>query len=100
MLAEVINSGHDLGRADGKGHTALILAACNGRKDAVSPLLAAGCAPNQRTLAGQSPAMYAALFQRAEILEDLRQRGADMDVRDGAGNSVRSLARGESAPAR
>lgn len=100
MLAEFINSGHYLGRADGKGHTALILAACNGRKDAVSPLLAAGCAPNQRNHAGQTPAMYAALFQRAEILEDLRRRGADMQARDAAGNSVQSLARGEFAPQR
>ena len=62
--------------------------------------LAAGCAPNQRNHAGQTPAMYAALFQRAEILEDLRRRGADMDARDAAGNSVQSLARGEFAPQR
>ena len=133
MLAEFIRSGYDLDRADGKGYTALILAAYNGRKDAVSQLLAAGanpcaedrrgntallgaifkgevviarqlmaadCAPNQRNHAGQTPAMYAALFQRAEILEDLRRRGADMQARDGAGNSVKSLARGEFAPQR
>ena len=37
MLAEFINSGYDLDRADGKGDTALILAAYNGRKDAVNP---------------------------------------------------------------
>lgn len=133
MLAEFISSGYDLNRADGKGYTALILAAYNGHKDAVTQLLGAGadpcaadkrgntallgaifkgevmiarqlmaadCAPNQRNHAGQTPAMYAALFQRAEILEDLRQRGADMHARDAAGNSVQSLARGEFAPQR
>ena len=45
MLAEFIRSGYDLDRADGKGYTALILAAYNGRKDAVSQLLAAGANP-------------------------------------------------------
>lgn len=133
MLGEFISSGYDLNRTDGKGYTALILAAYNGRKDAVNQLLGAGadpcaedkrgntallgaifkgevmiarqlmraeCAPNHRNHAGQTPAMYAALFQRAEILEDLRQRGADMQARDAAGNSVQSLARGEFAPQR
>ena len=131
MLAEFINSGYDLDRSDAKGYTALILAAYNGRKDAVIQLLAAGadacaedqrgntallgaifkgevmiarqlmradCAPNHRNHAGQTPAMYAALFQRAEILQDLRSRGADMDARDAAGNSVDALARGQFAP--
>lgn len=133
MLAEFISSGYDLDRADGKGYTALILAAYNGRKAAVTQLINAGadvcaedkrgntallgaifkgevmiarqlmaapCAPDQRNHAGQTPAMYAALFQRAEILEDLRQRGADMHARDAAGNSVQSLARGEFVPQR
>ena len=133
MLGEFINSGYDLNRADGKGYTALILAAYNGRKDAVTQLLGAGadpcaedkrgntallgaifkgevmiarqlmaaeCAPNHRNHAGQTPAMYAALFQRAEIMEDLRKRGADMQARDAAGNSVEALARGQFAPQR
>lgn len=133
MLAEFINSDYDLDRSDGKGYTALILAAYNGRKDAVTQLLAAGadacaedmrgntallgaifkgevmiarqlmradCATNHRNHAGQTPAMYAALFQRAEILQDLRARGADMDARDAAGNSVQALARGQFAPQR
>jgi ankyrin repeat protein len=133
MLAEFIAAGYDLDRADGKGYTALILAAYNGRKEAVTQLLAAGanacaedkrgntallgaifkggivisrqlmaaqCAPNHRNHAGQTPAMYAALFQRAEILEDLRKRGADMQARDAAGNSVQSLSGGRFAPQR
>ena len=130
MLAEFIASGYDLDRADGKGYTALILAAYHGRKEAVTQLLAAGadpcaedrrgntallgaifkgevaiarqlmradCAPNHRNHAGQTPAMYAALFQRAEILQALRERGADLEATDAAGNTVEALARGRFA---
>lgn len=61
-------------------------------------LMQAPCATNHRNHAGQTPAMYAALFQRAEILEDLRQRGADMDARDAAGNTAQALAKGQFVP--
>ena len=57
-------------------------------------LLATECDPNQRNNAGQTPAMYAALFQREALLE-LRERGADLNAADPLGNSVESLARGE-----
>ncbi|MBS7456917.1 hypothetical protein [Coralloluteibacterium stylophorae] len=56
-------------------------------------LMAAPCDPDQRNHAGQTPAMYAALFQRTAILEDLRSRGADMQATDAAGNSVDSILR-------
>lgn len=45
MLAEFVSSGYDLDRADYKGYTALILAAYNGHKAAVTQLLAAGANP-------------------------------------------------------
>jgi hypothetical protein len=39
--------------------------------------------------------MYAALFQRTEILKSLQARGADMQAVDRAGNTPAALARGE-----
>lgn len=128
ILGEFIQAGYDLNSQDGKGYTALILAAYNGRADAVEQLLAAGadpciedrrgntalmgaifkgelriakrlldsdCNPDQRNNAGQTPAMYAALFQRTEILEALRAQGADLQAEDGMGNSVGNLLQGD-----
>jgi ankyrin repeat protein len=58
-------------------------------------LLATECDPDQRNHAGQTPAMYAALFQRGALLQALRERGADLEASDPMGNKVESLARGE-----
>ena len=57
-------------------------------------LLQAGCATDQRNHAGQTPAMYAALFQRLDILRELDARGADLDARDAFGNTPRQLREG------
>lgn len=57
-------------------------------------MLDAPCSPDQRNHAGQTPAMYAALFQRSEILEALRESGADLEAQDAMGNSAASLAHG------
>ncbi|VFT51763.1 ankyrin-like protein [Pseudomonas aeruginosa] len=51
--------------------------------------------PDQRNGAGQTAAMYAALFEREELLQALSARGADLGARDALGNSVESLRRGE-----
>lgn len=56
------------------------------------------CSPDQRNGAGQTAAMYAALFQRQKLLVALRQRGADLDATYAMGNSAASLARGEILP--
>lgn len=128
MLNEFVEAGFDLDVQDGKGYTALILAAYNGHGPAVEQLLGAGadpcvedargntalmgaifkgelsiarrllaseCSPDQRNRAGQTPAMYAALFQRTEILDALRAKGADLDAEDAMGNRVENLLRGE-----
>jgi ankyrin repeat protein len=58
-------------------------------------LLATECDPDQRNHAGQTPAMYAALFQRGALLQALRERGADLGASDPMGSKVESLARGE-----
>ncbi len=52
-------------------------------------------ATHQRNHAGQTPAMFAALFQRTGILQALKARGADMQASDAAGNTVQALGRGE-----
>ena len=58
-------------------------------------LIGAQCSPDQRNGAGQTAAMYAALFKREELLQALSARGADLGARDALGNSVESLRRGE-----
>jgi len=55
----------------------------------------ADCPVDQRNAAGQTPAMYAALFQRTEILHQLRERGADMKATDAAGNTPEALSQGQ-----
>ena len=67
MLAEFIRSGYDLDRADGKGYTALILAAYNGRKDAVSQLLAAGANPCAEDRRGNT-ALLGAIFKGEVVI--------------------------------
>lgn len=99
-VTQLIAAGADVCAEDKRGNTALLGAIFKGEVGIARQLMAADCAPNHRNNAGQTPAMYAALFQRAEILDDLRQRGADMGARDAAGNSVQTLARGEFAPQR
>jgi ankyrin repeat protein len=86
---------------DARGNTALMGAIFKGELVIVRRLMAASCSdPNHRNAAGQTPAMYAALFGRVEVLQALRERGADLSARDAAGNSAEALARGEFAAGR
>jgi uncharacterized protein len=57
-------------------------------------LLATDCNPDQRNGAGQTAAMYAGLFKRVELLNELNQ-GADLNAEDPLGNSAARLAKGE-----
>ncbi|MDO9452107.1 MAG: ankyrin repeat domain-containing protein [Stagnimonas sp.] len=66
MLQEFITAGYDLDTRDGKGYTALILAAYNGHPEAVDLLLKAGanaCAEDQRG----NTALMGAIF-KGELL--------------------------------
>jgi len=65
-------------------------------------LMQADCAPDQRNNAGQTAAMYAALFQRTDVLNELAARGADFSLKDVQGNDVTKLQGGQfvTAPAR
>ena len=79
---------------DKRGNTALMGAIFKGELRIARTLLKAECSPDQRNNAGQTPAMYAALFQRTEILESLREKGADLEATDAMGNSVAELLEG------
>ena len=46
-------------------------------------------------LRGQTAAMYAGLFKRVELLNDLSRKGADLNTEDAAGNSAARLVNGE-----
>jgi len=124
MLNTFIESGYSLNTQDEKGYTALILAAYHGEGAYVDRLLAAGvqdkrgntalmgaifkgelkiaqrllatdCNPDQRNGAGQTAAMYAGLFKRVELLDELKAKGADLNAEDPIGNSASRLASGE-----
>lgn len=94
-VERLLAAGADACATDRRGNTALLGAIFKGELRIARRLLATECDPDQRNEAGQTPAMYAALFQREALLEALRERGADLNAVDPAGNSVQSLARGE-----
>ena len=100
-VEQLLAAGADACAEDKRGNTALMGAIFKGELGIAKRLLATDCNPDQRNAAGQTPAMYAALFQRGALLEALRERGADLSATDPLGNSVESLARGEirTAPA-
>ena len=117
MLNTFVDSGYSLNTQDDKGYTALILAAYHGQGPFVERLLNAGadaCVQDkrgntalmgaifkgelkiaQRNGAGQTAAMYAGLFKRVELLDELKAKGADLNAEDPIGNSASRLASGE-----
>jgi len=80
---------------DRRGNAALLGAIFKGEVGIARQLMAAACTTHQRNHAGQTPAMFAALFQRTGILQALKALGADMQAREAAGNTVQALGRGE-----
>ena len=76
---------------DNNGNTALMGALFKGEINIAHTLATSDCDPDQSNKAGQTAAMYAALFGRLEILEQLKGRGANINVKDVRGNSVTSL---------
>lgn len=80
---------------DKRGNTALMGAIFKGEVQIARRLLAADCSPDQRNGAGQTAAMYAGLFKRAELLDALAAKGADLNAEDPLGNSARRLASGQ-----
>jgi ankyrin repeat protein len=91
---QLLAAGADPCSEDKRGNTALMGAIFKGELRIARTLLKAQCSPDQRNNAGQTPAMYAALFQRSEILESLREKGADLEATDAMGNKVADLLEG------
>lgn len=94
-VEQLLDAGADPCKEDKRGNTALLGAIFKGELRIAKRLMNAACSPDQRNKAGQTPAMYAALFQRTEILEALRESGADMSAQDAMGNSVSTLLKGQ-----
>ncbi|WP_115529407.1 MULTISPECIES: ankyrin repeat domain-containing protein [Xanthomonas] len=101
-VEQLLSAGADPCAQDKRGNTALMGAIFKGELGIAKRLMQADCAPDQRNNAGQTAAMYAALFQRTDVLKDLATKGADLSLKDGQGNDVTKLQRGEfaTAPAR
>jgi uncharacterized protein len=94
-LEQLLSASADPCAQDARGNTALMGALFKGEIKIARRLLAAPCKPDQRNQAGQTAAMYAALFGRTELLREMEVHGADLDATDAAGNSPRSLAKGD-----
>ena len=77
-----------------RGNTALMGAIFRG-EDAVAHRLLADprIDPDQRNHAGQTAAMFAALFGRTGMVAALAERGADFSVADAQGETAETLAR-------
>ncbi|MGL4725902.1 MAG: ankyrin repeat domain-containing protein [Scandinavium sp.] len=94
----LLHQGADPNLSDGHGRTALMGAAFKGDIDAVKVLVAdPRTNVNLQNHAGQTAAMYASLFGQQDILEYLVQQGADLNIKDGRGNTVESLAESQGA---
>lgn len=98
-VEQLLTAGADPCAQDKRGNTALMGAIFKGELAIARRLMQADCAPDQRNNAGQTAAMYAALFQRQEILDGLAAKGADLKLKDAQGNDVTRLRRGEFATA-
>jgi len=94
VVEKLLGAGADPCIRDKRGNTALMGAIFKGEVRIARRLLAASCNPDTRNNAGQTAAMYASLFQRNELLAELKAKGADMDATDINGNNVSSLAEG------
>ena len=94
-VERLLEAGADACAQDRRGNTALMGAIFKGELRIARRLLDADCSPDQRNASGQTAAMYAALFKRKEMLDDLARKGADLNAADAFGNSVQGLDNGE-----
>lgn len=92
---QLINAGADVCAKDNRGNTALMGAIFKGELRIAHRLMKEECAIHTANHAGQTPAMYAALFQRTEMLQALREQGVDFNAEDQFGNKVENLLQGD-----
>jgi uncharacterized protein len=79
---------------DLKGNTAMMGVAFKGEL-AIAQKLVGRCDVNTRNHEGQTAAMMATLFGHKDIVRLLAAHGADLKLKDAAGNSAESLARAQ-----
>lgn len=94
-VEQLIAAGADPCGQDKRGNTAMMGAIFKGNLAIAKRLLGANRSHDQRNNSGQTAAMYAALFQRLDILDALASKGADLTLKDAAGNDVGQLSRGQ-----
>jgi uncharacterized protein len=89
----LLKAGADPNRGDRRGNTALMGAIFKGEVTVVQRLLdEPRVNVDIRNGAGQTAAMFAALFGKAELVEQLAARGADFSLSDAAGQNAQQLA--------
>lgn len=94
-VENLLNAGADPCLRDKRGNTALMGAIFKGEVKIARLLIATKCNPDIRNNSEQTAAMYAALFQRHTLLEELKSKGADMNATDVNGNNITALVSGE-----
>jgi ankyrin repeat protein len=93
LLGLFVEAGWDLEDRDEGGHTALMVAAEVGNRQAVDLLLQAGASPNSRNMFGQAALHRAVAASATEIVRLLLEAGADASAKDAEGNTPYLLAR-------
>lgn len=97
-VQKLIQLGADPCARDNRGSTALMGATFKGELSIAKLLLDQPCSKvDERNREGQTAAMYAALAGNGQLIDMLRRHGAHLDLKDGAGNTAASLARGQGA---
>lgn len=92
-VAALLKAGADPNIGDKRGNTALMGAIFKNEPAVIETLLAEPRTQvNARNGAGQTAAMFAALFGKQELLEKLAARGADLKLADAAGQTAQRLA--------
>lgn len=87
-VSALLDCGADVEARDGRGHTALHVAAAGGHADAARALLARGARVDARTAGGDSALSLAAARGLGEAVDALLAAGADPTAVDGRGRSV------------
>jgi len=97
VLRAFLEKGADIRSTDGKGRTALMLAANGGPPDDGMPghvelLLKAGCGVNALDAGGRTALHWACLNSAVKVVELLVDAGAALDLRDDKGTTVLMVA--------